>query len=138
MRCSASRKRQDKVLAHQKEQQLIGEILDYLRLRGIFAWRQNAGLVVIQSEDRRRVMRVGMKGISDILGIIPPHGRFLAIEVKKPGRKPTAHQRAFLAEVKRMGGIALVAHSLEDVERVLDGLLGSPRTMHVQEQADAG
>jgi len=117
MRCSASRKRQDKVLAHQKEQQLIGEILEYLSLRGIFAWRQNAGL---------------------ILGIIPPHGRFLAIEVKKPGRKPTAHQRAFLAEVKRMGGIALVAHSLEDVERVLDGLLGSPRTMHVQEQADAG
>jgi len=123
---------------HQREQELIGEILEYLNLRGIFAWRQNAGLVVIESHGRRRVMRVGMKGISDILGIIPPDGRFLAIEVKKPGRKPTAHQRAFLAEVRRMGGVALVAHSLEDVERALNGLSGSSRTVHVQKQADAG
>lgn len=57
------------------------------------------------------------KGVSDIIGIYK--GRFLAIEVKKPGAKPTNHQWNFLKAVHENGGIALVARSVEDVAEIL-------------------
>ena len=57
------------------------------------------------------------KGISDILGIYK--GRFLAIEIKKPGGKPTPDQLKFLRYVREEGGIAFVAYSVDDVVRQL-------------------
>jgi hypothetical protein len=53
------------------------------------------------------------KGISDILGIY--RGRFLAIEVKRPGGKLTPDQQRFLDRVKIEGGISFVARSVDDV-----------------------
>ena len=41
--------------------------------------------------------------------------RFLAIEVKRPGGKPTAPQQAFLDKVNEAGGIGFVATSVQDV-----------------------
>jgi hypothetical protein len=42
-------------------------------------------------------------------------GRFLAIEVKRPGGKLTLDQTAFLEAVRQNGGIAIVATSVDDV-----------------------
>lgn len=56
-------------------------------------------------------------GISDLL--ICYQGRFIAIEVKKPGGRLTDRQIAFMDKVKRAGGQAFVACSLEDVIREL-------------------
>ena len=78
------------------------------------------------------------KGISDILAVKwfathtnlnefdhRPIPRFLAIEVKAPGRKNkagavTAPQMSFLQAVNDHGGIAIVADCLEDVAPYLD------------------
>jgi hypothetical protein len=60
----------------------------------------------------------GEKGISDILGC-SPDGKFVAIEVKKPGGKPTPEQWDFIDAVKRNQGIAFVAYSLDDVMRTI-------------------
>jgi len=57
------------------------------------------------------------KGISDIIGCYK--GRYFAIEVKRPGGKPTSFQEKFLENVKRAGGIAIVARSVDDVIRGL-------------------
>lgn len=54
------------------------------------------------------------KGVSDILGIWEK--RFLAIEVKVPGKYATKEQKEFLADVEAHGGIAFVARSIDDVE----------------------
>lgn len=62
---------------------------------------------------RRNTNRYRIKGVSDILGIW--RGRFLAIEVKVKGRYATPEQRAFIQKVNAEGGIAFVAHSIEDV-----------------------
>lgn len=61
-----------------------------------------------------------IKGVSDVLGIWK--GKFLAIEVKVPGKYPTHEQRAFLDKVNKEGGIGFVARSLEDVIAQLGGL----------------
>lgn len=94
------------------------QILDWLKAKGIFHWRQNTGV-------GRGFTRYGINGCSDILGILKmdpkyaPIGRFFAIEVKAPKGKPSKDQEKFLADVKRAGGIAIVARSLEDVTNVL-------------------
>ncbi len=54
------------------------------------------------------------KGISDILAC-SPIGQFWAIEVKKPGGKPSSDQIAFLSRVRANKGIAILAYSIDDV-----------------------
>lgn len=58
-----------------------------------------------------------LNGVSDILGILAPEGVFVAIEVKAPRGVLSPAQAAFLARVKRAGGIAIEARSIEDVNR---------------------
>jgi hypothetical protein len=57
-------------------------------------------------------------GSSDLIGITAT-GRFLAIEVKRPGNKPTPEQRAFIAFVRSFGGVAGVCHSVEEFVELL-------------------
>lgn len=65
------------------------------------------------------------KGISDILGI--HKGRLLAIEVKRPGGKPTTDQVAFIDRVNEEGGIGFVADNVDEVvERLELGVKLSP------------
>ena len=59
-------------------------------------------------------------GVSDILACIK--GRFVAIEVKKPGNKPTAVQLQFIAAVNNIGGFGFWADNLQDVKDKLKEL----------------
>jgi len=77
----------------------------------------------------------GLRGVSDILGILPQNtevsgydqpqtfGNLLAIEVKRPGKKPTDDQACFLAEVNRRGGIGVCVHGVDELERELEQYL---------------
>ena len=100
---------------YRRERDLIRDVLTMLQQRGIFAWRNNTGAVKQSS----RFIRFGVKGSADIIGILPPEGKFLAIECKGRWRKPTEEQLQFIAEIKKRGGIAGVCWSLADVERLL-------------------
>ena len=69
-------------------------------------------------EGLRRFIRFAhVDGISDIIGMYK--GRFLAVECKQPKGKPTDKQAAFLDQVKCNGGIAIVAHSVDEMEECL-------------------
>ena len=59
-------------------------------------------------------------GVSDILACIK--GRFVAIEVKRPGQKPTGLQKQFIDAVNLIGGVAFWADNLNDVKEKLKGL----------------
>lgn len=99
------------------EQDILSLIRLALSERGIISWRNNTG--ALKDKDGR-LIRYGLcPGSSDIIGIMPD-GRFLAIEVKKPGKKPTPEQLNFIEAIRRHGGIAGVVHGVED----LAGLLG--------------
>lgn len=98
------------------EKDIQSQCLQYLTLTGIFCWRQNQGAFTGDYKGKRRFVRFStMPGISDILGILKPTGRFLAIEVKRPGNKPSPEQLAFLDVVRANGGLALVVYSLDDL-----------------------
>jgi hypothetical protein len=102
-----------------KEGDTVRAILQYLGAHHIMAWRVNVGAVTAKAHGFNasdRFIRFGQKGMSDILGLIPPTGRLLAIEVKLLGRAPTVYQQAFLDQVRKHGGIAFVAYSVEHVE----------------------
>lgn len=91
--------------------------LDLLRLKGIPAWRVNSGCLPDASG---RPVRFGFVGCSDILGLLPPRGRLLALECKRPGGRPTPAQRAFLAAVEAAGGLAMVVDDLAALAAALD------------------
>lgn len=89
-----------------KESDITKQIRSYLNLMGIPHWKIWQGAM-------------SFKGISDIIGVLPD-GKFLAIEVKRPGRKPTERQKQFLEQVKAAGGVAFVAYNVEDVAKKLN------------------
>lgn len=100
------------------EKEIQSAILEYLNLqRNCVAWRFNRGAMAGEYKGKRRFTVFGPPGCSDILGVL--NGRFLAIEVKRPGNEPTVDQQAFLDSVSHAGGIAAVAHSLDElIEKV--------------------
>ena len=59
-------------------------------------------------------------GVSDILACIK--GKFVAIEVKKPGGKPSKLQEQFINAVNSIGGFAFWADNLQDVKDKLKEL----------------
>lgn len=97
------------------EREIQASILEYLHVKKIFCWRNNSGVNFLQNgQGKFRAIRIGLPGSSDILGVMPD-GRFLAIEVKRPGKKPTPEQEAFLHEIASRGGVAFVACSIDEV-----------------------
>ncbi len=101
-------------------QNLILEFLAYQPRT--FVWRQNAGSHFEEdSNGKRHGFRASTPGVSDILGIY--RGIPIAIEVKRPGKKPTDLQVAFLQKFAAAGGIAICACSLEGVKKTLDEIL---------------
>jgi VRR-NUC domain len=106
-----------------KEGDLVRVILQWLHLRGIWCWRQNAGAITGEYKGKKRFVRFQSEdGLSDIIGMLGD-GRFLAVECKVKPNKPTPSQRAFLDNVAARGGFACVAYCLEDVQHGLDRFL---------------
>lgn len=90
-----------------------------------------AGVMVMKHHvDNRDHARTGLGiGVADLICIVPPFGRLLAIEVKRPGYSPSDvkdHQRKWLAIVKRYGAIAGVASSVDEALALLDLARQSP------------
>lgn len=57
-------------------------------------------------------------GTSDLFGFCR-HGIAVGIEVKKPGETPTEAQRSFLTCLAESGGVAIVAHSVEEAREAI-------------------
>ena len=52
-------------------------------------------------------------GFPDLVGVIPPTGRAIYIEVKAAGKKPTTIQANFLELLREKGAVAFWADSLD-------------------------
>lgn len=101
----------------QTESDLVRQCLDWLQLHKILAWRSNNVPVF---DTVRKCFRsfTGLKGVSDILGILPG-GRLLAVECKIGKNKLTPEQEWFLAEVNRLGGVGLEVRCLASLEQAM-------------------
>ncbi len=95
-------------------------------------WRQNTGKAYGYSVVANALARAGaaeiLKGLPltkygtpgapDIHGIIEG-GRYLTIEVKRPGEVLEEEQKAWRRMFEAQGGLYILAHSTEDVSREL-------------------
>lgn len=83
---------------------------------GLILWRNNIG--VARNEGSRPVQYgVGGKGGSDLIGVL--NGRFIALEVKKPGGRVSPEQLEFLECVRSVGGFAAVVHSVDEARAAI-------------------
>lgn len=86
-----------------KEATIENDILQYLQYRGIFCWRTHTGRYPPATP-----------GMPDIVGVWK--GQMIAVEVKRPGQKPTKVQTAFIDKLKTSGALVIVASSVGDVQ----------------------
>lgn len=103
------------------EREVQAAIVHYLRTLGLHVERRNVGMVPVGAASAGKFRASAEKGASDLL-VILPGGRFCAIEVKRPGGKPSPAQVAYLERVNRAGGLGFVATSAAEVRGVLEGL----------------
>lgn len=102
------------------EHEIQSSILERLNfLKNAFFWRENSGLVRIPGANGKdRMFRAGISGIADIMGIW--NGTPIAIEVKRPGKKPTPNQIAFKVRYEMCGGVYVVCTDAAEVVRQIE------------------
>lgn len=100
---------------------LVLGCLRLLLMRGAFAWRtNNAPSPVTRGGAVVAFRRVAMRGVADILGVLPG-GQFIAVECKYGSGQLSPEQRTFADRVREMGGLFVLARSVEDVDNALEG-----------------
>lgn len=104
-----------KTKSKKPEAAIQASILRYLKSAGLLHWRQNSGTLVM---GKYRIT-LGMKGLPDIIVVIPPDGRFLGLEVKSETGKWRPAQKEFAAKLESSGGRYEIVRSLKDAKDVI-------------------
>lgn len=98
-------------------------VYDVLRAWGsrpeLRIWRANTGAGYPPGS--RRLVYFGLPGTPDIIGILKG-GRWLGIECKTGGAILNTDQRVFKKMIEELGGLYILARSVEDVDRALAGV----------------
>lgn len=82
-------------------------------------WKNASGVAMADG----RHIRYGLKGSPDIIGVIEG-GRFLGIEVKTGCATQSPQQKKFQKIFEQLGGLYIVARSLEDIKKIPIGKIG--------------
>jgi len=104
--------------ASKKANLLTRLIMDYLKMKGIFSERTgNQGQYRVNPRTKKGTWTkgTGTKGTSDIKAYLPNGGRLMAIEVKYGRDKQSEHQKQYQQRIEQMGGIYIIAHTVNDV-----------------------
>lgn len=104
----------------QTEREILRQCLDYLEMRGIFAFRVNN--MGTYNKKSGGYFFHGTKGVPDIIGIIQD-GHLMGIETKRPGKNPSPEQEAFLKRINDEGGFGVCVHSLDELVDALSEVL---------------
>lgn len=93
------------------ESAVIDEVKKIIKATGLKVQRINTGCFQIGAGQNRRYIKTAEAGTCDFEGY-DMHGRFLAIECKRPvGGKLSPAQAERIADINKKGGVAFVAHS---------------------------
>lgn len=80
---------------------------------GVLIWRNEVAKAQRLSDGC--IMPFGLgRGSADLVGLVAPFGRFLAVEVKRKTGRLSDEQKLWIAVVRRTGGVAGVATSVEE------------------------
>ena len=89
----------------QPESRLVARIRHELDRRGWLTWKNHGG-------------PMSPAGLPDVMAV--RNGRLLAVEVKQPGKSPTAIQRLWLERLAAHGAIVAVANGEADVVAAIE------------------
>lgn len=90
-----------------KEADIQRAIKEYLQYHGWFVYKNHQSLG-------------SHRGVADLTAV--KDGRVIWVEVKRPGGKLSQDQHKFMAALVQHGGIYLLARSVDELERVLEGM----------------
>lgn len=80
----------------------------------VVLWRNNVGVAQHWESGRVHTVRYGLApGSADLVGL-RSDGRFVALELKAARGRVSPEQEAWLALVRRMGGVGAVVRSVEE------------------------
>jgi hypothetical protein len=102
------------------EHEVQAQILDWLKAKKIFHWRSNSGAMAGDHKGKRWYVKFGPKGGPDIFAMLPGHEIF-GIEVKSEKGFQSQVQKEFEVEFVRAGGQYILAFSLDDAIRGING-----------------
>lgn len=111
------------------ESQILREVMLALGSRpDVRIWRNNTGVAL--TKDGRRIKFGLARGSSDLIGLKTETvtegmvgrrvGVFTAVELKSEDGRLSPQQERFIECVRRFGGRAITARSLEEVEKLLE------------------
>lgn len=96
------------------ESAVIQQVKQVIKVTGLKVQRINTGCFQIGAGQNRRYIKTAEAGTCDFEGY-DMHGRFLAIECKRPvGGRLSPAQAERIADINKKGGVAFVAHSGEE------------------------
>lgn len=98
------------------ESEVLASCLELLERLRIAHWRCNTGGMRGGGE---RYIRFGEPGQPDVLAVLPPAGRLLALECKSRTGRLRDAQRAWLERAEAAGAVVCVARSIDDLVRAL-------------------
>jgi hypothetical protein len=109
------------------ESEIAAASLDAARILGIELKRQNTGAASHMNRDgSTRYVRFGKPGDPDYTGVLPD-GRYLAVELKRPGQVPSVQQLAAINRINNSNGFAFWSDDATHVLRVLQAALRGGR-----------
>jgi hypothetical protein len=94
---------------------LVNACIAYVQARGGMATRLQAGRVRVGG----RWVHMSKSGWPDVIGLIPPVGRFLAVEVKVGRDTLSPVQRTTHEELQRRGALVVTIRDIKDLEAAL-------------------
>ena len=101
------------------ESAVIAEVKAIIKATGIKLQRINTGCFTIGEGRNRRYIKTADAGTCDFEGY-DNHGRFLAIECKRPsGGRLSPAQKERIDDINAKGGVAFVVHSGEEALKQL-------------------
>ena len=117
-RARSMTRRPQKRESEASEHEIQSAILDWLKYKHIFHWRNNTGAFAGEYKGKKRFVRFGPKGAPDIIAVVD--GRTIGIEVKAAFGEWSDDQREFAKALLAAGGMYLLAYSLNDVTQILE------------------
>lgn len=105
------------------ELMLTNQIIEYLNYTGkCFVWRVNSGMITSEYKGKTRKIRMARAGTSDICGIRFSDGRFIALEVKLPGKEGnlTSLQSEYLDKMRNYGALTGMVTNCEHALRIIE------------------
>lgn len=90
------------------------------KIDGLVIWRNNVGIAnhFDPNTHETQTVKYGLAdGSADLIGLL--NGRFIALEVKRPGEAPTGKQQQWLTLVRNNGGFAAIVTSADDARAAI-------------------